>query len=298
MSACRLPADVLAGAHAMNGKAPDLGPHRRLLLDLCHIGEDPLAMSTATELAGLLELDLLGIFVEDEAVCSLASLPFARELCLPVHEWSELAIGPVEGEFQAASNRLRTMLHAHAARLGVANRIEVLRGDPAGAVAALSGETDIMVLGASGSVAAHTLGTFPRAWRAAMQSPAAVLLLPSRMAHRTGPVAVLVKAGAGHKFALAARIAKATGEKLMLLRSVHTEAGSVDALADVARAIGMAKDQVVVREAGDASTATLQILMARTGGRLLALDRPSEEDASPDIARQLSQALRIPVLLQ
>ncbi|GGJ41955.1 hypothetical protein GCM10011320_56930 [Neoroseomonas lacus] len=287
-----------AGARVMSGEARGIDRHRRLLLDLCHIGEDPRAISTVAELAGLLDLDLLGIFVEDEAVCSLASLPFARELCLPVHEWSPLAIRRIEGEFQAASSRLRTMLDAHAARLGVANRIEVLRGDPAAAVAALSGETDIMVLGASGSAAAHMLGTFPRAWRAAIESPAAVLLLPSRIAHRTGPVAVLVKAGAGHKFALAARIAKATGEKLILLRSVHTEAGSVDALADVARAIGIAEDQVIVREAGDASTATLQILMARTGGRLLALDRPSVEDASPDVARQLSQALRIPVLLQ
>ena len=176
--------------------------------------------------------------------------------------------------------------------------MEVLRGDPAAAVAALSGETDIMVLGAPGSAAAHVLGTFPGAWRAAIRCPAAVLLLPSRIAQRTGPVAALVRAGAEHKLVLAARIAKATGEKLVLFHSARTKAGTSDALVAAARAMGIAEDQLVVQEAGDASAATLQILMARSGGRLLALDRPTEAEVCPDAARQLSQALRIPVLLQ
>ncbi len=109
---------------------------------------------------------------------------------------------------------------------------------------------------------------------------------------------MLVKAGAEHKIALAARIAKATGEKLIVFRSAHPEAGSVDALAAVARGIGIAADQLVVSETDDASTAALEVLTARAGGRLLALDRPSEEDVGPDAARQLSRVLRIPILLQ
>ena len=56
-------------------------PLRRIVLGLGW-QESATAMAIATELARSLQLQLLGLFVEDIELLHFAALPFARELCL------------------------------------------------------------------------------------------------------------------------------------------------------------------------------------------------------------------------
>ncbi len=90
---------------------------RRVLLDLCHIGADRQGIDAGAELAGLLGLDLIGVFVEDEGVICLAGMPFARELRLPTHEWSPMAAERMAEEFGEAAGRVRRMLAERSASL-------------------------------------------------------------------------------------------------------------------------------------------------------------------------------------
>ena len=44
-------------------------------------------LRAAAEFARLLQLEMLGVFIEDRALLGLGALPFARELRLPGHDW-------------------------------------------------------------------------------------------------------------------------------------------------------------------------------------------------------------------
>ena len=51
----------------------------RIVVGLHHGPAQDAAVGLAADLAELLRLDLFGLFITDESVLSLASLPFARE---------------------------------------------------------------------------------------------------------------------------------------------------------------------------------------------------------------------------
>ena len=93
------------------------------------------ATSAAARLARLLEAELRGIFVEDEALHALAALPFAREFRLPGHAWTRMAAPSLGGDFA----QLRRLLRDAAAEMGIEPAFEVMRGDPAACLAGLCG---------------------------------------------------------------------------------------------------------------------------------------------------------------
>ena len=102
----------------------------RLILDLYWVSTDERTITAAAEFARLLGLDLLGIYVEDEAVHGLAELPFAREFRLPAHEWGVIEGERIAAEFRYAAMSAQRMLLRTAEALGVTSAFEVLRGDP------------------------------------------------------------------------------------------------------------------------------------------------------------------------
>src|SRR5262249_4454738 len=85
----------------------------RLILDLYWASADERTITAAAEFARLMGLDLLGIYVEDEAVHALAALPFAREFRLPAHEWGAIESGRIADEFRhAAAGAERLLMRA------------------------------------------------------------------------------------------------------------------------------------------------------------------------------------------
>ncbi len=189
-------------------------PRHRVLLELGLAG-DAAGIEAAALLAQQLGHELLGVFVEDEALLALAGHGFARELRLPGHGWSPIEAGEVAAEFDAAAARLRRRLEAECARLGVPAGFEVMRGEVGVCVAGLCGVADILVIGAPESAAGRAFGGFRRGWRAALESEAGVLLVPPRLARRHGPVVGLATDAEAE--AMARRIAAAAGERLVLL---------------------------------------------------------------------------------
>ena len=67
-----------------------LSPYRRAVLGMGIGNIDRDMLREAAEFARLLELDMLGVFIEDPSLIELAALPFARELRLPGHDWQAL----------------------------------------------------------------------------------------------------------------------------------------------------------------------------------------------------------------
>jgi hypothetical protein len=266
----------------------------RLLLDLCHIVPNPEVIATAAELAQLLERDVLGIYVEDEAVQCLAALPFARELRLPSQAWSALDPAQLDAEFRSTAGILQAMLHQHASRFNVRSEFRAVRADPARYVAGMSGASDVVVLSVPREASARAVGSFAAAWRAAIGSPATTMLLPSRLARRRGPVAAVLGAGARLRARAAASLASATGEDLVAL--VQDGGASERSLDEASRSASPGEQRLSVRRLGEPSVEALLRALSGVGERLVMLDRRFVRDAEWQAATKLSEALGVPLL--
>jgi nucleotide-binding universal stress UspA family protein len=118
----------------------------RVVAPLDAASENRAAIDTAARLAARAKAPLHGIFVEDEDLLRLASLPFARQITLGAGA-EPFTAEQVELHLQAAAERARRDLSAAAKRHAVDYSFEIVRG---ASEIVLSGvtERDLVVAGA------------------------------------------------------------------------------------------------------------------------------------------------------
>lgn len=200
----------------MNARTP--ATYRRLILDFGQGMPDAAIVRTAAELARLLGVDLHGLFIEDEALLTLAAWPFARELRLPTQEWHPIDLETVSAQLRAAAAAADRLLAEAVAALDIPGHFEVIRGDPIAAIAAFCRGDDILVLAPPRS--APGLGRpreAPRGPAAHRRAAGAVLVVPRGRARRPGPVVAALADATDPGLDLAARIAAATAEDVRVL---------------------------------------------------------------------------------
>jgi len=249
--------------------------YRRVVVRVRESAAPAPAFRLAAELAHLLELDLEGVFVEDEALLALAGLPFAREISLPAHTWQALDPARILEDFREGAERARRLLADAAARLGMASGFSVLRGDPT-AIAAQSLATDILVI--AGAPADET------AWH----SGAAIMLVPLRP--RTAPGAIAVAPGRA-SLATAASLARRANEDLLLI--LPAEYSSESLFADTA----FPPEHIRQRRVRSFEAEEIAAAVRASGARLVVLDRATlPADASGFLGR-LAALAATPVLV-
>lgn len=269
----------------------------RLLLELGALAADQQGIEAAARLACLLDLQLHGVFVEDEALLRLAGLPFARELRLPSHAWASLQADEMTLALSRTAAQLQRAIRQHCARLGIGFGFEIVRGDPAVSLARLSASSDILALATPGSAAGQAFGCFPGAWRAALGSAASVLLLPPRIVRGSGPVASVVAENAEPALRLALRIAAGTGEALLALIPPGEERAAEVTLARL-RAEGFGDVPIAMRSlSAMTDTAIIQSLY-RQAERLLILARGAPTALVEEAPPRLAWRRRVPVLMR
>lgn len=187
----------------------------RLVLAVAHGEAGPALLACAAEAARLLRLALHCVLIEDEALAQLHALPFARELRLPNHQWQKLDPARLAAEQAATEAALRRTLAGLADRHGIAQALEVQRGDPEQCFGSLCVAGDIVVL-AEAAPAPHQA---ERLRRLAQSSPAAVLLLPPAPAapDAAAQVTALVSGPDDPARDVAERIAAAAGATLAVV---------------------------------------------------------------------------------
>ncbi|MBW8269286.1 hypothetical protein [Caldovatus aquaticus] len=269
---------------------------RRVLLDLAETGDGEGGVRAAAELARLLGVDLLGVFVADEAVLGLADLPLARELRLPGYEWSRIDAARIAAEFEGAARRARRLLEEQCARLGVSAAFEFLRGDPAAALGALARAGDIVALPGARAPAGRASGEpLPRALEAALRSAASVMLLPQRIARHAGPVAAVAATPSDPGLRAAAGIAAAARERLLVLRPPGA-AGFEEAVAAATRAARLPEGRVLARGLRELSADAILEALEGARERLLVLGRGAA-GAARLLPPPLVSARGVPALL-
>jgi hypothetical protein len=170
------------------------------------------ALDTAARLAARWKARLHGIFVEDEDLLRLATLPFARQVSL--HGGIEtLTVAQVERQLRAFAERTRREVEAAGRHHHVAASFEVVRGTSSAGAA-----TDFFVTGAL----TRPVGGHFRAegrWRAGEPAP---VLLAHRHWGQPVSVAVLLRGREPRSVRLlqeAARLAEAVGDELTVVLS-------------------------------------------------------------------------------
>lgn len=174
------------------------------------------ALEVAVDIADVLHLDLLGLFLEDESLRDFAKIPFARELSL-TGGWRAVDHDRMVHELEIAARSVeRAFVKAVKGRAGT-SRFEVMRGPATRAIETMSSSTDIVVIAEPASVAERSAAPYSSLFRSALRSSAAVLIVPPTVARRRGPIVALAASPQDSAIESASDIASATKEELVIV---------------------------------------------------------------------------------
>jgi len=223
---------------------------------------------------------------------SMAAPPGFRRLVLAVGHGEAVPAT----EYAAMAAGLRRSLAALGTSLGIAQMLEVQRGEAETCLAGLCGAGDIIVLveDAADRPRPHP-GARLRA--AALRSAALVLLLPAALTSpMAAPVAAVLAGPDDPSLAVAAGIAVDSGAALLVV----LQAGDAAAVARHAARLGLSAARLGIRPAAGRTLAAIGTALGTTRERLLVLDHVAWGDAPGDgdgLPAALSRARGVPVLM-
>ena len=268
---------------------------QRVILHLHHGATERALIRAAAELAQMLGVALHGVFLQDDALSELAQFPFIREFRLATGAWQKLDRQRLVEEQREAAAEARRLLDEAATALGVTQLFEMVSGDPALLFAAASHAGDIIVVAQPRLPAERLVHATARWLEAAHGRGASVMLVPQVLARRTGPVAAVVCEEAEPALAIAARIAAAAGESLLLLIWGTPELAK--AAVRQAHSAGLASRRIVTRKIrGVAPEDVLQGLGA-SNERLVVLTHGACGADNAAVSSHIAASRGVPVLV-
>jgi hypothetical protein len=252
----------------------------------------------AAEFAQLLGLDLHCLFIEDEALLALAELPFAREIRLPTHTWSPLTVEAVEADIRQAVIQARQLADEIIRDVGVPTEFEVLRGDPATCIAAVCKSGDIIAVAEHGPPTVLATHSLTRLHTGADESATSVLLLPTRLKPRRGPVVAVLADAADPGLDMACRVATTAKEDLVILLpepAVSDAADTAEIRAkDRAHTMGLPQERISVRSIHGSQPDDVLRALAHLQERLIVMARGALTAAA---ASRIAISRGVPLLL-
>jgi len=120
----------------------------RILVMLGSIESDRAALNALSLLAGETPAEILGMFVEDIELLTLAALPIAREYCMLTHVERRLQIPDIERQFRIQARAAQQALAEIAGRLGFPLSFRTVRRAITTLLRESLAETDLMLFGA------------------------------------------------------------------------------------------------------------------------------------------------------
>ena len=122
----------------------------RILVTLDTSARGRAALQTAVRLALNSSAELQGLFVEDEDLVRLASLPFAREVDFSSAASRELQSGSMERALRAAAEQTQSAFSRALSELNLQWTFRITRGTVAQASLAAAADVDLLVIGQQG----------------------------------------------------------------------------------------------------------------------------------------------------
>lgn len=192
------------------------------------------SMRLAVDFADLLQLDLLGLLIEDTSLKNLANMPFAREFRPLGGGWHPIDLEKVSREFELAAGSIQRMFAEATRRLTTPYQFDIARGPTAESIASISRADDIVMIAEPPGLGERVTQQFTWLRQAAFRSAAAVVLVPQQIARTKGPIVAITSSPSDPSIRVAAAIAIAAKEDLIILDICETamEDRSVHALAE------------------------------------------------------------------
>ena len=250
-------------------------------------------MQLAVELADLLHLDLLGLFLEDTSLRDFAKIPFAREFRLLGGGWHAIELDQLSHDFELAARSIERMFTDAAQHLTTRYQFELVRGPMAETIASISRTDDIVMIVEPLSPAERATQQFTWLMQAAFRSAGAVMLVPPHIVRTKGPVVAIAASPDDPSIQAAAAIAVAAKEELVVI-----DADSHDAddpyIRKLAADTGLTIKIVAAANVTLPDPATCAQAFRQMQERLVVMARGAFADAA---ASAIAAARRVPVLV-
>jgi hypothetical protein len=120
----------------------------RIVVMLGSVESDRAALDALSLLAGKTPAEILGMFVEDIELLTLAEMPIAREYCMLTHVERRLQTPDIERQFRIQARAAQQALAEIAGRLGFPLSFRTVRGAITTLLRESLAETDLMLFGA------------------------------------------------------------------------------------------------------------------------------------------------------
>jgi hypothetical protein len=265
----------------------------RVVVPLDAASETGAAIDTAARLAARWRVPLHGVFIEDEELIGLASLPFAREVTLGTG-LEPLTKDRVEDHFRASAERARRELAAAAERHDVKWSFASVRGPLVPEM--VGGEHDFVVAGAASRPIGGHFRIASRCW-SWMTIAARPFLLANREWRNGGSVFTLLRrrnSNSARALDIAAQIAGFFNGTLTVAKTANA-GGSVDFTAWVSERLEGQTVRLQI-EPAETEPAALRQRIIELDCRLLVLEA-CDWEAQPDQLRELVGQLACDVLI-
>lgn len=251
------------------------------------------SMRFAAELADMLQLELLGLFLDDSSLRDLAHFPFVREFRGPAGGWQPIDIERVSRDIEVAAGNLKRIFEQATQELEMAARFEVARGSLAESIAAISRADDILAIVEPFNPAERATSQFAWLSEAAFRSRAAVLLVPSRIRRSRGPIVAIAAAADDPSIHAAARLAIAAREELVIIDADHRQAGENYAR-KLAGETGLQEEQIAAARSAFPDPVACAQAFRHLQERLVVMSRGAFD---PAVASTVAAARQVPVLV-
>ena len=265
---------------------------KRLVLGLQPSAADR-TMQLAVELADLLHLDLLGLFLEDTSLRDFAKISFAREFRLLGGGWHAIELDQLSHDFELAARSIERMFTDAAKHLTTRYQFEIARGPTAKTIATISRTDDIIMIVEPMSPAERATEQFTWLLQAAFRSAGAVMLVPPHVVRTKGPVVAVAATPDDPSIQAAAAIAVAAKEELVII-DVDSHDADDPYIRKLAADTGLAIKIVAAANVTLPDPATCTQAFRQTQERLVVMTRGAFADAA---ASTIAAARRVPVLV-
>ena len=256
---------------------------RRVLVGLSSADTPTAMLDLATQLAHAFHAEVAGLFVEEDMLYQVSDLA-AVQVLRSGGSAAALEPGRIDAELAAQARACRRALSARAEQSHVTWSFESRRGDALTIFRGSARADDVLLIGG-------TAGTITLRARIALAVEAlgearAVLIMPERIRQARGPVVAFAEGEHdGRPADLAARIARAMGEPLLILARERTPDDETYGA------------QARILELASEDPESIAMLLRRLQPRLVVAQSTGPIFADVGIAATLMQAAGAPFLL-
>lgn len=273
------------------------GLTRRIVIGLRPMSDIDPSLAAATVLAAAIKAEVVGLYVQEDAMIDLAALPFARALEPGTARPERLTSDAMAKAIKQGAITCRRVLSAHAEKASVSWSFNVAHGELPVTIRSTVARSDFLVL--SGDRVGFSPRRLIEEIRSAPRDIGGILVaVPPRTTPSSGPVVAIDDGDASGRetVLLASRIAGISGAPLNLLVIAATDE-EVDRIVRRANSLISSGQSITAHRIAPGTPQAITAALSQLQPSFIVADKEGEPFDNDDTARALFRAARAPVVL-